>query len=597
MFFLFETGTRIRLACAGLIYRKALRTSITSDNNGLNGFAISLLSTDLPQFDLTFYFFYDLWKGPVEACIFGYIMYREIGWSALIGIASIVVFIPLQAWAAKAAAYYRTKSAAFGDERKKFMNEIITAIEVIKMYAWEKCFAKLIAAVRQKEVENIRGSMNIYAALQCTNMISKFALFLSLVVYVYTGDTITAKKVFIVSSYYSMLNDSLLHFWPLAITTWAETFVCARRVTTFLLKSEVPIQKEEKLGGIVNLGMEEKEHYDIAGRKHNIWATEKGVLLQNLSATWNKTTAADKTRLHIEDINVVISEKQFVGIVGNVGSGKSTLLNALIGELAIFQGKVVINGSISYAPQEPWIFQSSIRDNIIYVEQYDEVRYRAVIHACQLKRDIELFPYGDSTIVGERGISLSGGQKARISLARAVYRQADIYIFDDPLSAVDSYVGKMLMEKCLLKFLSDKIRILVTHHVQHLRSTDHLIIMEDGRAKMQGRFEELQDFLRYHIRPEDDDVKNKLRHSESIIDKDRETEVEHKDNTDNGDERRELQLQGSVEFRTYIRYFRAFGLPLVIFVIFALFFLARGCQAAMDIFISNWYVHHSNIND
>lgn len=593
MFYLFETGTRIRLACSGLVYRKCLRSSVTADNSGMSGFAIAVLSTDLPQFDMTFYFFHDLWKGPIEGCIMGYIMYTEIGWPAIVGLASIIIFIPLQAWAAKAAAHFRYESAEHGDDRVKLMNEIITAMQVIKMYAWEKSFSKLIALIRKKEIKCIKGTMNIYAALQCTEMISKLALFLSLVSYVYTGDIVTAQKVFIISSYYEVLNDSLLHFWPLAVTTWAETTVCARRVVMFLMQSEDPAD-----GGIENFGIDDDdEKGNFSGRIHNPRAIKKAVILHNLTASWDKVEASDKRRSHISNVTAHIHEQQFVGIVGNVGSGKTTLLNAILGELEIIRGNVEVNGVISYAPQDAWIFEATIRENIVFVEKYDESRYRAVLHACELERDITQLPHGDLTIIGERGISLSGGQKARISLARSVYRQADIYIFDDPLSAVDSHVGKRLLDKCFKRFLSDKIRILVTHHVQHLKDTDRLILMENGTAVEQGTYEELKTTIRFrvHLEHEDNDEKSNLHHMDSIIDKDRECcdKVHEKllENTqDKGHDRKEVQMQGSVKLHTYLAYFYALGKPWLIIFIFVLFVMARACQAGMDIFISKWYV-------
>lgn len=578
----------MRLACSGLVYRKCLRSSVTHDNSGMSAFAIAVLSTDLPQFDMTFYFFHDLWKGPIEACVMGYFMYNEIGWPAIVGLGSIILFIPLQAWAAKASAFFRYESAEHGDDRVKLMNEIIQAMQVIKMYAWEKSFAKLIALVRKKEVKAIRGTMNVYAALQCTNMISKFALFLSLVAYVYTGDIVTAKKVFIVSSYYDVLNDSLLHFWPLAVTTWAETTVCARRVVTFLMQSEDPAD-----GGIENFGVDDDdEKGNFCGRVHNPRAIKKGVILHNLSASWDKVEC-DKRRKHIDNISANISEKQFVGIVGNVGSGKTTLLNALLGELEIIAGNVEVNGLISYAPQEAWIFEGSIRDNIIFVEKYDEKRYRAVLQACELERDIDLFPFGDSTIVGERGISLSGGQKARISLARSVYRQADIYIFDDPLSAVDSQVGKRLLHQCFHRFLGDKIRILVTHHIQHLKNTDHLILMENATAIEQGPYDTLTNTIKFRVllEQEEEEKKHILKHTDSIIDTDKDTVKPNSKSSklqDKGEDRKENLMQGSVKFHTYMAYFHALGMPWVILFVFALFILSRGCQAAMDIFISRW---------
>lgn len=592
MFCLFETGTRIRLACSGLVYRKCLRSSVTAENSGMSGFAIAVLSTDLHQFDMTFYFFHDLWKGPIEACIIGYIMYLEIGWPAIVGMASIVVFIPLQIWSAKAAAHFKHESAKHGDDRVKLMNEIITAMQVIKMYAWEKSFAKLIALIRKKEIKAIRGSMNIYAALQCTRMISKLALFLCLVSYVYTGDIVTAKKVFIITSYYDVLNDSILHFWPLAVTTWAETMVCARRVVMFLMQSEDPAD-----GGLENFGIDDDDGKgNFSGRVHNPRAIKKGVILHNLSASWDKLESA-KRRNHIENVNAHIHEQQFVGIVGNVGAGKTTLLNAILGELEIIEGNVEVNGVISYSPQEAWIFESSIRENILFIENFDEARYKAVLHACELERDISLLPHGDSTIVGERGISLSGGQKARISLARAVYRQADIYIFDDPLSAVDSHVGKRLLNQCFKRFLGDKIRVLVTHHVQHLKDTDYLILMENGTAADQGPYESLKTTIRFrvHLEHEYDEEKVKLLHADSIIDKNRDSsgkpiEILSRTSKDKGEDRKELQMTGSVKLHTYLSYFQALGMPWIIIFVFVLFVLARACQAVMDIFISKWYV-------
>uniref|UniRef100_W8B7T4 Putative multidrug resistance-associated protein lethal(2)03659 n=1 Tax=Ceratitis capitata TaxID=7213 RepID=W8B7T4_CERCA len=587
MFFLFKTGTAIRVACAGLIYRKCLRSAVSSDNNGISGFAISVLSTDLPQFDTTFYFFHDLWKGPIEAIVFGYVMYSEIGWPAIVGIAAIAIFIPLQAWSAKAAAKYRHRFSEFGDDRVKLMNEIITAIQVIKMYAWEKSFAKLIAIVRKKEIRAIRGSMNIYAGMQCTNMISKCALFLSLIAYVYTGDIISARKVFIISSYYDALNDSLLHFWPLSVTTWAETFVCARRIVTFLMQSEDPAD-----GGVENfaLDVDKEEKGNFSGRVHNPRAIEKNVILHNLSASWDRPGTA-KRRHHISDVSSHIRPGQFVGIVGNVGSGKTTLLNAILGELEIAKGNVEVNGRISYAPQEAWIFEASVRDNICFVEPYDAQRYKDVVQACELERDLQLLPYGDSTIVGERGISLSGGQKARISLARAVYRQADIYIFDDPLSAVDAQVAKRLLRNCFQEYLSTKIRIMVTHRVYNLKEADWVILMEGGVIEVQGTYEVLEQKIskRLSLTQEEVEKRPKLLHTESILVKPSVEETQEVElPNDTGVERKEQQMQGSVRFHTYVAYFRALRMPWLVFVIFMLFICARVCQAGMDIFIARW---------
>lgn len=594
MFHLFETGTRIRLACSGLVYRKCLRSSVTADSCGMSGFAIAILSSDLPQFNMTFYYLHDLWKGPIEACLMGYIIYIQIGWPAIVGLAFIISFVPLQAWAAKAAIHFRHESAEHGDARVKLMNEIITAIQVIKMYAWEKSFSKLVTLIRKREITAIKGSMNIYAALQCTEMISKLALFFSLVAYVYTGNIVTAKKVYIILSYYEVLNDSLLHYWPLAITNWAETVACARRVVMFLLLTENPAD-----GGLKNFKMfDDLGRRNFSGHVHNPIAIKKGIFLDKVFASWEKAESKEH-RCHIEEISVAIQEQQFVGIVGSVGAGKTTLLNAILGELEITRGNVEVNGTISYAPQEPWIFESSIRDNILFVEKYNEDRYKAVLHACDLERDILTLPHGDSTILGERGISLSSGQKARISLARAVYRQADIYIFDDPFSSVDYHVSKRLLNQCFKRFLADKIRVLVTHQLQHLKVIDNLIFMEKGKIVEKGPHEYLKTTIRFkeHMEHEFEEEKTKFQHADSIVNKDNDNYCKYhnaselfKSEKDKGEDRKELQMHGSVKFNTYLIYFRAVGNPYLIAFVFLLFVMARISQAAMDIFISKWYV-------
>lgn len=607
MFFVFAVGSRIRIACAGLIYRKCLGAAVNA-GEGLGALAISVMSIDLSQFDLTFYFFHDLWKGPVEACLFGYIMYTQVGWTALIGIAFILLLIPLQAWAAKAAAQFRTRSGDERDKRVKLMNEIITAIQVIKMYAWEQSFARLIAAVRKQEVDAIRGSMSIYAALQCTNMISKVSLFLSLIAYVYTGEVVTAQKVFILSSYYSLLNDSLLHFWPLAITTWAQTVVSARRVVDFLQQSETPINTKGYFNSADNPSLQlDSDPAAVksmpSGRVHCMESALTSLTFRNVSASWDKpsTVSRQQRRLHIKDVSFELQSGQMVGIVGNVGSGKSTLLSVIIGEVELMHGHVELLGKISYAPQEPWIFQASIRDNILFVEPYDEQRYRAVVHACQLDCDIALLPHRDATVVGERGISLSGGQKARISLARAVYRQADIYLFDDPLAAVDSRVGKLLMEKCFNRFLADKLRILVTHHVQLLQTADHLMLFESGRIIQQGSYAQLRDVIEKHAVLDIEAIESDKQQVKRVLSQvDRNSQLLQDDGqaedkpTQNENMYAEGQQQGAVTFDTYKAYFQALSAPTLVCLILFMFLLARACQALMDIFISRWSTWEEN---
>lgn len=227
-------------------------------------------------------------------------------------------------------------------------------------------------------------------------------------------------------------------------------------------------------------------------RIHNADSLKHFISLEGVTAVWKRNEIAKIRQLNgVFNLNATI-EPGLVAIVGPVGSGKSTLLNVILGELDLDEGLLTVNGSISYAPQEPWIFSGSVRSNIVFVEDFDEKRYRAVVTACALERDFELLPQGDATEVGEQRSSLSGGQKARVSLARAIYRRADIYLLDDPLSAVDAHVGKHIYEQCINEFLADKMCVLVTHQLQYLANVNHVILMNQGSIEAQGPFRTLE---------------------------------------------------------------------------------------------------------
>ncbi|XP_053947387.1 probable multidrug resistance-associated protein lethal(2)03659 [Anastrepha ludens] len=628
IFYIIRVGTKIRLGLSGLIYRKCLQISKNASNDGLRGRAINILSNDVGQFDVALAFLHDLWKGPAESLIIGYLMYREIGISAIIGVAFMLSFIPLQAYVGKKAAYYRRRTAERTDLRVKLMNEIIQGIQVIKMYAWENSFAKLIADVRLKEVRAIKGTSYIHAALGCTSMISPLSVFLALVSYIYLGDSLTAKRVYTVSSYFNMLNDSMVHFWPLAITFVSEATVSAKRVGEFLQDGDAaatPILINDKKSETKNNNNKGSEKVELNGQINNLPnsydsssgreiypnAEQKGIDIRNVSATWDTSEPNDfKGNVALSDINVKIEERALVAIVGPVGSGKSTLLNALLGEVKINSGLIVINGKISYAAQEPWVFEGTVRDNIVFVDSYNERRYKKVIKVCCLERDLELMPNGDLTIVGERGVSLSGGQKARVNLARAIYHRADIYLLDDPLSAVDTHVGKHIFERCVAEFLNDKIVILVTHQLQYLFDVEQLVLMNSGRIEAKGRYQDLQknekyQFLlmqaTYETQNEPADSTDAISIDSHMSRSESEKSMEHHqllrpDEIPVEDENQEQQAVGSVKFSVYMSYFKSLESPILQLIIMALFICARFMLTGVDYFLSRWVIWEEKVS-
>lgn len=360
----------------------------------------------------------------------------------------------------------------------------------------------------------IRGTAYIRATITSFAMISKISIFLSLASYVYFDNVITARNVFIVSSYFNLLNWSMVYFWPVAITHVAEAYISAKRVQEYLLKSEEKPKmavKKSKKNGLLNGSAKSGEY-----RRKNIVADEqngirnakevellpppnrvvnpeapvKGITITGASAAWTFQERGKSGGIF--GIDLEIGPNSLCAVVGQVGSGKSTLLNVILGELELDEGSIIINGTLSYAGQESWLFEGSIRSNIVFVEEYEERRYKEVIRVCALERDFKLLPNGDQTIVGERGVSLSGGQRARVNLARAIYKQADVYLLDDPLSAVDTHVGKHIFEKCVRDFLKDKARVLVTHQLQYLQDIKHVVIMNSGKIEAQGPYTELR---------------------------------------------------------------------------------------------------------
>ncbi len=209
-----------------------------------------------------------------------------------------------------------------------------------------------------------------------------------------------------------------------------------------------------------------------------------------------------------------VKRNSLTAVVGSVGAGKSSLIAALLGDMEKESGTVRVNGKVAYVPQQAWMVNATVENNILFSKKADKAKYESVIDACALRSDLDILPGGDQTEIGEKGINLSGGQKQRISLARAVYNDRDVYLLDDPLSAVDSHVGKHIFENVIGEegMLKDKTRVLVTHAVTYLPKTDHIIVLKHGRISEQGSYAELlakkgdfAKFLLEHIIEEEDE--------------------------------------------------------------------------------------------
>ncbi|XP_045127905.1 ATP-binding cassette sub-family C member 4-like isoform X2 [Portunus trituberculatus] len=463
-------GMTLRISSCSLIYRKALRLSKAALGKTTTGQMVNLLSNDVNRFDTSAIFLHYIWIGPLQTLIVLGILWNEIGAACLAGIMLLILFVPFQTWLGRVFSKLRMATAHRTDERVRIMHEIINAMRIIKMYTWEKPFTALTEAARKSELGVIMET-NYYRAVNMSLFLtsSKVIIFVCLLTYVLTDNVLTAEKVFVTSSLINNVRLVMTLFFPFAIAMGSETLISCKRLQEFL-------EMEER---------EDTSHID----KPNLRPKPKDccLVMSGVTAKWSNITE-DNT---LTNVSFSVKAGELLAIVGPVGAGKGSLLNAILGELPAQSGRITVRGKIAYASQEPWVFSGTVRQNILFGKQLNEKKYEEVVRVCALEQDFKELPDGDMTTVGERGMALSGGQKARVNLARAVYADADIYLLDDPLSAVDSHVSRHLFDNCIMKHLKHKVRVLVTHQLQYLSSASEILVLKEGHMEAIGPYHQL----------------------------------------------------------------------------------------------------------
>lgn len=310
--------------------------------------------------------------------------------------------------------------------------------------------------------------------------------------------------------------------------------------------------------------------------------------LKNVTARWDESR--DCT---LQNVDLTVKAGSFIAVIGPIGSGKSSLLQAILRELPLQDGVLETSGKITFADQRPWIFASSVKQNILFGQVMNETRYDEVIRVCQLQRDIEMFTNKDRTMVGERGINLSGGQRARINLARALYIDADIYLLDDPLSAVDAHVGSRIVDECICGFLKGKTRILVTHQIQYLKVADEIIVMNSGSVQARGSFAELQsmnlDFMKIFQEvgdkkePKEPEIINERR--QTIVETKKEEEAE---SAQEPVEVAESRKKGKISKTVFFAYWKASKNLFLVFLMLILFVASQTMASGSDYLLAFW---------
>uniref|UniRef100_A0A0N4ZYB8 Multidrug resistance-associated protein 1 n=1 Tax=Parastrongyloides trichosuri TaxID=131310 RepID=A0A0N4ZYB8_PARTI len=476
-YIMFRLGTKIQTTLTSAVYKKTLRLSNVARKDKTVGEIVNLMAIDIERFQMITSQVQQYWSSPFQIILALIFLYNTLGYAAIAGTFVMFVFVFLNYYLSVTIRKYQIAQMKYKDERVKMCNEVLNGMKVVKLYAWEIPMSEMIESIRKKELECIRKASIIRSFIDTFNQSSSFLVaFFTFLIYTLTAPDshyLTPQVAFVSLTLFNIIRSPITMLGML-INETVKVVVSNNRLKEFLTADELDEDSLDRK----KANLKEK-------------TIDRGsISIDRATFSWDH----DKDNQHnLSNINIDMESGHLIVIIGRVGSGKSSLLSGILGEMSKIQGTVEIHGTVAYFPQQPWIQNLSLKENILFGEEYKERLYKKVIECCALKPDIDILPNGDNTEIGEKGINMSGGQKARIGLARAVYSNSDIYLFDDPLSAVDSHVGKHIFEKVLGPFgiLRNKTRVLVTNNTHILDKADLIIMMEDCKVKRIGKYDTL----------------------------------------------------------------------------------------------------------
>uniref|UniRef100_A0A914W5V4 Uncharacterized protein n=1 Tax=Plectus sambesii TaxID=2011161 RepID=A0A914W5V4_9BILA len=469
-------GFNVKSILYPAIFSKALRLSNASRKLKTSGEIVNLISVDTNRVE-------ELWNNgiflivaPVKIIIATAMIYQMLGAAATFaGIGILSLLIPMTIVIVRWQKKLSTQGMKSKDERLKLMNEILNGIKVLKLYAWEPSMEKLVSDIRRKEMNQQKHLVYTRViedtAFFSIPFIATMAAFATYVLLDPVEHALTPSKAFVSVTLFNWIRWPLMSM-PNLVVQVVKANVSFKRIVEFLVSEELDP--------------------DAVEMSHN----ENAIELCDCTLMWSHPEAEEEEQSDsgcLKNLTLNVRRGELIAVVGKVGAGKSNLLSAIMGEMYKTSGRIIVGGSLCYAPQQAWIQNMSLRDNVLFGSPFNQERYDSVIEACALLPDLAVLPAGDSTEIGEKGINLSGGQKARVSLARAVYQNHDIYLLDDPISAVDSHVARHLFDKVIgpSGILRDKTRILVTHSLAYLKHVDKIVVMQDGCISELGSYDQL----------------------------------------------------------------------------------------------------------
>ncbi|KAL0274896.1 UNVERIFIED_CONTAM: hypothetical protein PYX00_002924 [Menopon gallinae] len=566
----YRTAIRLRSACLVLAYKKLIY--LNSLGSKSIGGIINIYGSDGGRLFYLVVFGPMVIGGPIIVICCAFYIYFIFGPWGLLGLSTFLFFFPLQYLLSKITASFKQYALSRTDERIRLITEMLNIIKLIKIYAWEGYFLKQIQAIRNEELALLQKAAYCQSiGTTLTPTIPVITGILVFIIHVLSGYNLTAAQGILLlednEQYVERSTDKTL-----ALCMNEGTF------TWFNHSDEITEDNKKK-------------------KKKKKKEKEKEVAPEGDDAEDKKLTDKIITQpFRLESINLCVTKGSLIGICGTVGSGKTALLQACLGQMKKITGQVSKSGRSAFVSQEPWIENTTLKENILFGEPYDPKRYINTLYCCALNEDVKYLPAGDETEIGERGVNLSGGQKQRVSLARALYSNRDIYFLDDPFSAVDTHVAAHIFENYILNALSNKTVFLVTHHMRFLRKCDEILVVKEGRIVERGTHHELLSKGReYFCMVESSTLISEKNVSETSTVKEEEEgeETEQKNdinkapNSSQGKKfiEAEKMIRGEVKPYTYVTYIRVAGGFFISFIVFMSIFLTVG-----SISFSSWWL-------
>ncbi|KAG7625028.1 ABC transporter C family member 7 [Arabidopsis thaliana] len=556
-----KAGLGMRSVLVSMIYEKGLTLPCHSKQGHTSGEIINLMAVDADRISAFSWFMHDPWILVLQVSLALWILYKSLGLGSIAAFPATILVMLANYPFAKLEEKFQSSLMKSKDNRMKKTSEVLLNMKILKLQGWEMKFLSKILELRhieagwlKKFVYNSSAINSVLWAAPSFISATAFGACLLLKIPLESGKILAALATF-------RILQGPIYKLPETISMIVQTKVSLNRIASFLCLDDL--------------------QQDVVGRLPS-GSSEMAVEISNGTFSWDDSSPIPTLR----DMNFKVSQGMNVAICGTVGSGKSSLLSSILGEVPKISGNLKVCGRKAYIAQSPWIQSGKVEENILFGKPMEREWYDRVLEACSLNKDLEILPFHDQTVIGERGINLSGGQKQRIQIARALYQDADIYLFDDPFSAVDAHTGSHLFKEVLLGLLRHKTVIYVTHQVEFLPEADLILVMKDGKITQAGKYHEIldsgTDFMELvgahtEALATIDSCETGYASEKSTTDKENEV-LHHKEKQENGSDNKpsgqlvqeEEREKGKVGFTVYKKYMAlAYGgavIPLILVV-------------------------------